>query len=248
MKKLFLSLVSAIFVATGFAQEVDFKIQLENGKPLKASLLNKMDVDGAQSMLMDASLGLTILPSNQEKENFNIDYTLNTVKVDIDAGMMTISYDSESEVTDDAAKALESEFSKAIGKTIKAILTNKGEIISLEGIEDLGEGLDKETLQNISASLPSTPKKVGDSWENPEVQNNQFGTIKSTSTFKEITADGYIIDVKGIVSAPSGEEIGEVSGNYTLDKKTHFTKNATLKTTFEIQGTKVISDLIITIN
>ncbi|MHC8948750.1 DUF6263 family protein [Sphingobacterium hungaricum] len=244
-KSLFTILLSLLFVNI-FAQEVNFKINPEIGKPLNMVISSKMDIDGVQSMIMDMVMDMTVLPTKLENNNITFEYTTNKIKTEMNSGMMSSSYDSEQEATDDMSKMLEAEFSKIIGQKITAILTNKGNVVDLIIPEALGEGIDETLLNSLSTELPEGAKKVGESWTG-EVDNDMMGTISTTSTFKEETADGYVIEVLGKIVSPDGEEIGQLSGLYTLDKKTHFTKHGVVKTSIDIQGNSIINDVTISV-
>lgn len=247
MKKFFLVCVSLCFGTLTFAQEpIDFKINPEIGKPLRFDMLMKTDVDGSQSVIMDMNMKMEVLPVKKEDENFTMENVIKAVKVDLNAGMMTVSYDSETESDDETAKMLGAEFSKIIDQKITTTVSEKGktEDIDVPGSFS-AQGFDPSTFSNISPSFPEKAVKPGESWNSTTEMDEHplISEMKMTSTYREENVDGYIIDVKGTIMDNSDNEIGTISGDYTLDKKTLFTKSSAIKTTIEAQGAKIVSDV-----
>jgi len=68
-----------------------------------------------------------------------------------------------------------------------------------------------------------------------------------TSTYRQETDEGYIIDVEGELLGSSGDSLGTVEGYYILDKKSHFTKESVLTNTMEIQGMEVRNKITVTV-
>ncbi|WDF68795.1 DUF6263 family protein [Sphingobacterium oryzagri] len=249
MKKYFITGVAICIGFVSFAQKaVDFKLNPEIGKPIHIDMLVKTDVDGPQSVIMDMTMNMLMTPTEKQDENFKIESVTKTIKVNVDAGMMTMSYDSEKEAEDEMSKMLASQFSKIIDQTITIILTPKGKPVDVVLPEGLAQGMDKAAFSNISTPLPDAPVAVGATWENTaEMGNNPLiSKTETTSTFKAENADGYVIDVIGKMLDDSANEVGSISGTYTLDKKTLFTKSGQIKTAIEAQGAKIVSDVTIT--
>lgn len=252
MKRYFLTGMALCLGFISFAQKaVDFKLNPEIGKPLKINMLMKTDVEGPQSVIMDMNMGMEMVASQKDGENFTIENTTKTIKVDIDAGMMTMSYNSEEEAADEMAKALGEQFSKIIDQKITIVMTEKGKTLDVNLPESFaGQGFDKSSFANISASLPENAVSPGESWSSSyEMTDNPLiAFVEQTSTYREESAEGYVIDVEGKMKDGSDNEIGSVKGHYILDKTTHFTKNAVLTTSIEVQGTKVVSDITMSVD
>jgi|SRR5690606_4491238 len=247
------------FVITGLAlcfsfitlaqEAVDFKLNPEIGTPLHFNMFMKTDVDGPQSVIMDMNMKMELLPAKKENENLTIENIIKAIKADINAGMMTLSYNSEEEAIDETAKMLGEQFSKIIDQKILSVVTEKGKTITVDLPSSFAaQGFDANSFSNISPSLPDKAVTSGESWESTsEVPDNPlFSTIEMTSTFRKESADGYIIDIVGKMLQETGGEVGTMSGSYTLDKQTHFTKSSSIKTTIEAQGAKIISDVEMT--
>lgn len=252
MKKYLLTGITICLGFISFAQKaVEFKLNPEIGKPLNINMLMKMDVDGPQSIIMDMNMKMEMIPTKQENDNLTIENTTKAIKVDIDAGMMTMSYDSETEATDEMAKMLATQFSKIINQKIGLAMTSKGKTVDVtlpEGFE--GQGFDKSSFSNIATAFPDKAVVPGESWESvTEMSDNPIvAKTALVSTYREETADGYVVDVEGKIFDKSENEVGAVSGYYTLDKNTHFTKNSELKTSIEVQGSKIVNDMTLTVD
>ena len=245
---LFTALFSTISVLSFAQKAVEFSINPEIGKKLPVTLLIKTDVEGPQSMIMDMTLNMSLTPTKNENNVFTIDNTTESVKVDIDAGMMVVNYDSQMEPKDEISKAMASQFGKLIGQTIITKVDNKGKTLDVQLPEDMLQGIDKETFTSMTPSLPATAVKPGDTWTTTnEINNEMIGKMELISTYKEETDLGYVVDITGKIFNPSNSEIGSLSGTYLLDKTTHFTKESKLKSTFELKEKKIISDITATI-
>lgn len=231
-------------------QAINFKLNPEIGKPMTLNMLMKTDIDGPQSVIMDMKMQILMTPQRVEAENFVIEATTKTIAADIDAGMMQMSYNSTEDPTDEMGKMLSEQFAKIIGQTITFIVSPKGKTILVDIPEALADGVDKASYSNINTEFPEMAVAPGATWISvSETDNNPLlAKTETTSTFREETADGYIIDVVGKLLDAETNEVGNVVASYTLDKKTHFTKLANIKTSLELEGTKVISDVSMTIN
>lgn len=250
MKRILFTALFSTLTVFSFAQKaIDLTLNPEIGKTLPVTLLIKTDVEGPQNMIMDMTLKMSLTPTKNENNIFTIDNTTLAVKVDIDAGIMAVNYDSEVEPKDEISKAMASQFGSIIGKTIVTQVDNKGKTIDVKLPEGLMQGIDEETFTSMTPSLPTTPVKPGDTWTTTnDIKNDMIGKMELISTYKEETELGYVVDINGKIYDPSNTEIGSLVGTYLLDKKTHFTRESKLKSTFEIQGAKIISDITSTVN
>lgn len=257
MKRIFINgIVLFILQFTGlvgFGQEaVDFKINPEIGQPLTFDVVMKTDMDGAQSLIMNMNMNLELTPTKKENENISMESSIKGIKVDIFAGMMNMSYDSEVESTDATTQLLEAQFSKILNQTISAVVSSKGQTIDMSLPDDLAmAGLDVNSFSNVAPSLPENPVLPGDSWEGTsEVKGSPEMAFRVTtkSTYREETPEGYVIDLAGTMFDAEGKEMGTLSGNYVLDKNTHFTKSSNMKTSMDMDDMKIISEVVMNVN
>lgn len=251
MKRYFLTGVAVCLGLLTYAQKaVDFKLNPEIGKPMTINMLMKTDIDGPQSVIMDMNMKMLMNATKKESNNFTIENVTKSVKVDIDAGMMTMSYNSEEEPVDEMAKMLGEQFSKIIGQTITMLISEKGKTLDIQIPENLAEGLDRASFSNLTTTLPEKPVAPGESWTSVvEVEENPIlSKTEMVSTFREENADGYVIDVTGKLFDQTGESAGSITATYTLNKKTHFTKSGVVKTLIEVQGAKIQSDITLQVD
>ena len=251
MRRFFMTCLALSIAFVSYAQKaVDFHFNPEIGKTLSFHTISKTDIDGAQSMIMNMDMQIDVLPSKKEDDNFTLENEIKAVKVDMNVGMMTLSYDSEEGGTDETSKMIGDQFSKIIDKKITSVISGKGKTIDLALPDDMAvQGLDPSTFSNMSPSLPEKAVVPGESWKSTieMAENPVFSQMDMTSTYREETAEGYIIDVQGKMINAEGQESGTISGYYTLDKKTHFTKASKLQTKLEVEGTKISSDMEMTL-
>lgn len=247
-------LITCLALCTGFLtfsqEEVDFKLNPEVGKPLQLNMLIKTDIDGPQSVIMDMNMKMELHPSKKEDENFRLENVIKAIKIDINADMNTVSYNSETVSTDETTKMLGEQFSKIVDQKISAVITDKGKTIDIDLPSSMSSnGFDPSSFTNISPSFPDKAVAPGESWNNiNEMDDHPFlSKIETVSTYSEENTEGYVINVASKMLDLSGNEIGTVLGNYTLDKETHFTKTSALKTSVEIQGAKIIKEVEVTI-
>jgi len=246
MRKYILIGASLCLSLFSYAQKaVDFKLNPKVGKPLTTLLTIKTDVDGPQSVIMDMGMKMSLTATKHENNVFTMESVVKGIKMDVNTGVNTIHFNSEEEPADEMSKMLATQFSQVLGKTFSMNLSQKGKVIDFTLPEGLDEGMDSETFGNITTPLPDEAVAVGATWKN-EVQMAEHPFLSRTetvSTFKAETPQGYVIDVLGKLYDTSDKQIGEIVGSYTLDKQSFLTKEGTVKTTIEVQGAKVISDV-----
>ncbi len=245
MKKILLLFVLSAAALSSKAQQVNFKINVPLNSAYQSVTTMKTDLDGAQSMIMDMVVKNTLTNTKQEGGTFTFQSITNAVKVDMDAGMMTMSYDSENPSDDEMSKMLAGEMDKLIGKKITMNMSAKGELLNFqqENEEDGPSGNPFENM-GITASYPDKAVNPGETWES-QVENAGM-LVKMLNKYVGKTADGYVIESKGEVLSETSEKLGDYLANYTLDEKTHFTKTATIKMDMSIQGQKVLSEVAVT--
>src|SRR5690606_30820324 len=138
----------------------------EIGKPIQMNMLMKTDIDGPQSVIMDMNMKMEMLPAKKEKENFIFENVIKAIKADIDAGMMTVNYNSEEESTDETAKILDEQLYKIIDQTFSSSIYEKGKTIDIDLPASFApQGLDASSFSNMSPSFPQKAVPLGESWE-----------------------------------------------------------------------------------
>ena len=246
MKKLLVLflLSSAAFYTK--AQQVEFKINVPLNKPFKQTTVMKTDVEGEQSIIMDMNMKNTVTGVKKDGVNFVFESVTDAIKMDMDAGMMTMSYDSENPSEDPMTKMLGAEMEKLIGKKMVMTITEKGKLVDVampDGV-DTPAGQSMESM-GMTASYPDHAVNPGDTW-NSEIDSKQT-KIKALNKYIGKDAEGYIIESTGDVFTPSDEKIGSFTSKYVLDEKTHYTKGANMKMDMNAQGQKVVLEMNISV-
>ena len=242
MKKLLFLLLIACTATSSYAQSVDFKLNLPLNKPYKMATIMKMDMDGAQSIIMDMNTKSTITFTKKEGSNYTQETVNDAIKMDMDAGMMTMSYDSENPTDDPTSKMFGAEMDKVIGKKITVVMNDKGQLISTDSEVDEQTNANPLGDMAMTASFPEHPIKPGDSWES-EVDVKDQMTIKSTNKFISKTAEGYLIESVGELFDKENESIGNLTSTSVLNPKTFFTQSATMNMEMTVQGQVIKLDL-----
>lgn len=230
---------------------VEFRFNPKIGETLNVNMFMDTDTEGAQNMIMETNMIMEMTPTKKEDEVFTIESLVKNMKINMQMGMQSISYDSNEEAEDEASQMLADQFSNIIDKKIVSLITERGETKDVQLPESLkGQGFDSQTFSNnITAAYPAHPVKPGDSWESTAefLENPALSETKLTSTYREETDEGYVIDVEGELVGSSGDSLGTVEGYYILDKESHFTKKSILTNTMEIQGMEVSNKITVTV-
>lgn len=242
MKKLLILFLLSSAALVSKAQEVDFTMKMPLNKPFKSVTTMKMDIDGEQSMIMDIVMKSTVNVSKYEDLNYTFENTTDAIKVDMDAGMMTISYDSETPSDDPMAAMMAAQFEKMIGKKMTMITNNKGKMITMEGVEGADNAFENFAM---TTTYPDKPVKPGDTWTS-ESTNKGIKT-KAVNKYVGKTAEGYQVETTGEMFNESETKIGTMNSTYIADPETLFTKTANMKMEMEVEGSKVISDISLTV-
>lgn len=162
-------------------------------------------------------------------------------------------------------------FENMIKYPIKITMDNKGEILSFDNskqLENLVDGIDMPEMQlaqivdgmkeqmsaesqllsyeRISAILPKSKVKVGDTWEQT-ITVTSIGTFESVINYKldSVTDDYYMISASANLQTPQGSSTnlmgmdakfdlsGPSTASYKIDRKTGWIKTATIDQTLD---------------
>lgn len=242
MKKLLVLFLFTSAVITSQAQKVEFKLKLPLNQPYKSVTTMKMDMNGEQSVIMDMSMKGTITATKLESSNYTFENVTDAIKVDMDAGMMTINYDSENPSDDPTAAMMGAQFEKLIGKKLIMVTSDRGKLISAEGLEGMENAFDN---LGITASYPDKAISPGETW--PSEAASKGLKTKATNKYVAKVAEGYQVESIGDLLNESDTKVGTFTANYIVDTETFFTKSATIKMEMDIEGQKVTTDMLMTV-
>lgn len=242
MKKLSSLLLLVCFTIYTHAQEkVLLRLAPQQGETNTYEMIMKSDIEGPQSMIMDMNMGLTMTATEVTPETITYESKYGKIRTDINAGMMTISYDSEKEPENQMEEMMASQFKPLLESTLSIVMDKKAKVISMDFPNVPEEAFDKGSIQGMSVSFPEHEIAIGASWSS-EIELQQLGAKgTTTNTLAEKTADGYRVTVSGTYTDANGNSIGTATGHYVLDPKTFFTKTSNVTSEMEFQGSKITS-------
>ncbi|CDS92668.1 DUF6263 family protein [Sphingobacterium faecium] len=230
IKPLSLAFLSFFLITTSSAQDkVLLKLKPDLNNPIAQKLHMTIDVNaGAQSTMIDATM--LSLTTNTAATDSTITYSTKFTEMimAMDAGMMTINYDSKNPDANEFSKQIHEKVKTMLENPIIAVMSLDGKVKDVEDAPDGNDLFDPNMLKEAAFEYPSKELKVGEQWK--AISNNKaLGPIEQTYTLKSISADGISITTEGQINA-EGQSIGSVTGQYLLNPKTHYLKAATIET------------------
>ncbi|MDR2285045.1 MAG: DUF6263 family protein [Sphingobacterium sp.] len=245
MKRFFTTLfVASTIVLSAQAQEkITFKLNPEKGKVVPIEMIMKSDIEGAQNMIMDMIMRMNMTATEVTPTEAKYEAKYTHVKTDINAGIVTISYDSSKEPSNQMEEMMATQMKPLLNNTLSITMDRSAKVLEMDFPNVPDEAFDRSSIQGMSIAFPDKPLSVGDSWQN-EISLAQLGAKgKNVNTFAEKTAEGYKINVEGTYTDNDGTTIGTSTGYYILHPKTFFTKHSVVNTVIEIQGNKISSSI-----
>ena len=218
-------------------KKIELRFAMEKG--VKKALVAEIDMavnakaDGKKQQVkmgMRMDLGLEVL-GHLENGNIETQMSFERMKVSMDGGPMSLSYDSAepgSELTPMGA-----ELSEIIGYPIVSVMSPYGETVEVKNLEDAPETLrtEFEKSQNnlqMVATFPREPVDNGDTWDFTLSQNNDGMAMDMDITYTLLEHDDDDARV-GMHGDVSGDLDGWIHGEMTLDVKTGWVKRADLR-------------------
>lgn len=236
-----IALILSISTILQAQEKIRFKLNPKLNEPIKYEMITKIDMSGAQDIMMDMHMDMTLTATMIKDTSIILESKYSRIKMDLDAGLMLVSYDSDAEG--------QSEMSQTIGAQLEPLLKNNiiiemglnGKVKNSKLPDGIGQAFDKSNLENIAANFPENEIKIGDSWNTGQIVAQGSMNSEITNTFIEKTTEGYKIDFKGVILNESANEIGKMTGHYIIDPITFFTKSMVSNGEFEIEGQKIIT-------
>lgn len=217
MKRPTLFLLLALII--GFSANAQDKVSFD-WKPPVGEKLNyltsiHMDVQSEQSVLMDITMNMEQEFMAKDAEGLYPSVgVIKSIKVDMNVGFMTMSYDSENpDDTNPMAQQIGEQFSKVLHKEIRMKYAATGEVVDVESEGDLSMLGDVKGMFG-GAVFPKQPVAVGESWET-EVENEQIGaTLVSKMTYAGI--ENGLVRVNVSASTKDGAAAGITAEGFNL--------------------------------
>jgi len=240
MKKLISSLFLATFTIVAFAQQkVLFKLAPANNTPIKYEMINKMDIEGPQTVIMDMIMHMNLSFNEHQDSLLNIVGKYTYAKIDLDAGMMTASYDSSKEPANEMEKAFAAQFKPLLENDLTYSMNKFGKIKDIDFPNVSDQVFDKSSVSSFGVAYPSHAIAIGDSWTSENKMEKMGIGAKAKYTFVEKNDQGYKIDCDITMEDATGKAIGSSKGHFIVHPKTFMTVSSSTVTSVEMQGAKV---------
>lgn len=202
----------------------------------------------------DMEMGFTMLPQSEDDTQVTMQVNYTRIGFDMQSPISGMSYDSEdtSEAVGLMGEMFKPVFDKMLAGQLQMSFDRYGKVIAAAGMEELLEGV--EGMGNIAyqvnaagqmgiamAVFPDKAVGIGDTWQTTVV-NQESEPILMEATYKlgDIKNDVVVIELVGESSLYQGDAVdpalaaifsdvtGEFTGTLIVDRKTGFTREATI--------------------
>lgn len=247
MKKFLSTLVfSAAILWNSQAQDkVTFRLNPEQGKTIPMEMIMKTDIVGAQNIIMDMTMKMNMTATQVADTAITFESKYTAIKTDVDAGLMTISYDSSKEPANEMEQMVASQFKSILENSLTIVMDKQANVVQMDFPNVNDQVFDKSSMQSMSVALPEKAIAIGETWETSTEMDKLGASVTMKNTLVEKNAEGYKIDVNGVIKSAEGADIGTITGVYILDPKTHFTKSSNMSTSIEMQGNKIVTSVVL---
>lgn len=213
--------------------KVLIRLKPKVGDTQKTMMTMDMSTDGAQKMAMNMSMAMDMKVTDFTESVYTYEVKYGTIKMDMDAGGMQMSYDSSAKEQTGMGAIMHEQMKTLFDKPMTMKMNERGKITEFE-MPGLGNNQQMD-MGSISLPLPEEPVGVGDTWTDERAIQGS-GIMKMTMTVEKITVDDIIIGTKGTIEGTGGEAAGDFSGNYKLARSNGFTKDGTINMNITAEG------------
>lgn len=217
-------------------EKVQLRIRPQVGDTQNMLVTVNMNMDNPEEMDMKMISKMDMEVADKEDEIYTYNMTYKSIKMNMQAGGMTISYDSESEDQGGLGGLIGEQMKGFFGKPMVMKMNDRGQVISL----DLPGGLDANQtgdMGSVAIPLPEEPVGVGDSWTS-ERKLDENDVMKMDMKVTKITVDEVHIETEGQIGEKD-ENTGSFTGEYRIDRKTGFTKDGTMEMQLMADGNPI---------
>ncbi len=239
----------------GSSEQVVLRFAPQLGEVYPVSMeINSQSKFMGMNNTTDMAMGFTMVPESENDTQVTLRVEYTHIGFDMQSPMGGMSYDSEdtSEAVGLMGEMIKPVFDKMLAGQLQMSFDRYGKVIATAGMEELLEGV--EGMGNIAdqvnaagqmgiamAVFPDKPVAIGDTWQTTVV-NQESAPILMEATYKlaEIKNDVVVIELVGESSLYQGEAVdpalaaifsdvtGEFTGTLIVDRKTGFTREATI--------------------
>lgn len=221
-------------VNTVGGDKVLIRLKPKVGDTQKTIMTMEMNAEGAQAISMNMNANMDIKVMGKEGSVYDYELKYNSIKMDMDAGGMEMSYDSSSPEQSGMGAIMHEQMKPFFDNPMSMKMDERGNIsefklpgnMSSQQMGDMG---------SMSIPMPEEPVGVGDSWT-AERPVEGTGTMKMNMKVEKITVDDLVIGTTGDMLDTSGLKIGSFNGSYKLDRNSGLTKDGTMNMSLDVQG------------
>jgi hypothetical protein len=199
----------------------DINMTMTMGQEIKISTLVNTSVD--------------YLVTAKRKDGYTLEFKHKEMKMDINAMGQRFSIDSNTPETAATLQHPGPLLKAVIGLPVEFVITKRGNVESVRGIEKLGEAMigavdpslspqmadqlvsqvkerfSEQTMKDMFAQtyFPDKPVKIGDSWKSRTTSTSTgvVFNVDNTTTLKAVDGDTYTLECEALLSAPEGGTI-----------------------------------------
>lgn len=248
MKKLIvlICLFTASTVFTYAQEKVTFRYNPTVGEKISYLSTMHMDVEADQSIIMDMTMKMFQNTTEKDANNvYSVVSQIESIKVDMNMGMMMVSYDSEDpDDSNPVAQQMGEQFSSFLNKDINLKIDEKAEVVDISDLEGFAGIGDLKSMFS-TATFPEQAVAEGESWD-MSITNEQLGMdVKYILTY--VGKENGLIRVN-VESNPDSEVEGAasitVAGYNLYDPATFVVIKSDITSTIEAPGATVINKAI----
>jgi len=244
-KVLVVIIVLLCAASSAFAEKVLLRCRYKAGDKYSAEMLSNQDIDqtlpdgtvGKMKQTIGMYLGMEVL-SVAADGTAETRITYRRVVLKQESLAQTIDYDSADPKKKDLAHAALIGFKALVGQSIDMKVTDRGEIISVKGVDRIVQGilsqipegprrqrakaqLDrsmseehfKKQMSGFSMILPENPVGVGDGWDRDQTMSMGYVNMVVRTNYKvrNITRNTVDLDVRATIQPGPGDPDSPVS-------------------------------------
>ncbi len=224
-------------VSTDSGDKVLLRLKPKVGDNQKMLMVMDMNSSGAQAMNMKMSADMDMKVTGKEGVVYDYELKYNSIKMDMNAGGMEISYDSQAKEHTGMGAMMHEQMKTFFDNPMSMKMDERGKVsefklpgnMSAQQMGDMG---------SMSIPLPEGPVGVGDSWTADRTMDGT-GLMKMNMKVEKITVDDVVIGTTGDLTDDAGNKIGTFDGNYKLDRNSGLTKDGTMNMDMTVENMPV---------
>ena len=224
--------IETVSSATG--DKVLIRLKPKVGDTQKTVMTMDMSSSGAQAMSMKMNANMDVKVTGKEEAVYNYELKYNSLKMDMNAGGMEISYDSQAKEQTGMGAMMHEQMKPFFDNPMSMKMDERGKVTEFKlpgnmSAQQMGD------MGSMSIPLPEGPVGEGDTWTADRTMDGT-GKMNMNMKVEKITVDDVIIGTTGDLTDEAGTKIGSFNGNYKLDRNSGLTKDGTMNMELTADG------------